>query len=129
MAFCGLRNKDEIRIFSLSFLVFLFYWLAGLSLLINWLVVQYDVESQRFDFPLKDAMSVMLKTGPSSSLLRIGFWLADISDPLAGWVVGILAYFMLATIMVSIWRETLAGSPSALRGAGHDASTRQIKAR
>ena len=105
-----------------------FYWLAGASALINWLLVQYDVESQHSYFPLKDTVAYVLHSGPSSSLLRIGFWFAGISDPMATWVVGIVAYFILATILVTIWRETSTAAPPGSPVAGQGASTQEIKA-
>ena len=83
-----------------------FYWLAGLSVLVNWLMVQHDIEAQRHAFPLADAVRAFLHVGPSSSFLETALSLAGNSNPLVGWLAGITAYAVLAGIICFIWRKT-----------------------
>ena len=75
-------------------------------MLVNWLLVQRDIESQRYAFPLADAARAFFHSGPSSSLLETLFALAGISSPLVTWSAGIAAYAVLAGILCFIWRKT-----------------------
>jgi hypothetical protein len=83
-----------------------FYWLGGLSVLVNLLMVQRDIESQRYAFPLGDAVLAFLHSGPSSSLLETCFALAGVSSPLVTWTVGLGACAVLAGLIALIWYRT-----------------------
>jgi len=83
-----------------------FYGPAWLSLLVNLLAVQRDIEPQHHAFPLADAVRAFLHSGPSSSFLEIALSLAGISNPLVSWSAGIAAYAVLARIICFIWRRT-----------------------
>jgi hypothetical protein len=83
-----------------------FYWLAGVSAAVNWLMVQRDIEPQHHEFPLGDALVALLENGPSNSALEIVLPLSGVSSPMLTWTVGVLAHGALAVVLFWLWRKT-----------------------
>jgi hypothetical protein len=81
-----------------------FYGLAWLSLLLNVLMVQRDIESQHYAFPLGDALAAFLQGGCTSSLLQTVLPLAGVSSPRASGVIGAAAFAGLALLVLALWR-------------------------
>jgi hypothetical protein len=97
-----------------------FYSLAWLSVLINWLCVQRDIEPQHHPFPLADALVACLHSGPTANFLEMALSFAGISNPLVTWPVGLAAYGSLATIILWIWHKTKTEDTATLRSQEED---------
>ena len=83
-----------------------FHCLAGLSLLVSLLMVQYDIEPQHHAFPLADAACAIMRSGPSSSFLGLTLPLVGVSSPLGTWTAGVAAFATLAATVWCIWKRT-----------------------
>jgi len=105
-----------------------FYWLAWLSVLINCLMVQRDIEAQHYAFPLADAARAFLRSGPTNSFLETALPLAGVSSPRATWLVGLAAYAVLAGILYLIWRKTTTQAPLSPPGTVQGNPQLELKA-
>jgi len=92
-----IRGKIELQ---------LFYGLAMLSLLVNWLTVQHDIEAMHSSFPLRDAMRAFFDSGPSSNLLEETCSLLRLNSGFARWAIGLAAYAILFGGIFLIWAKT-----------------------
>jgi len=97
----------------------LFYWVAWLSIVVNWLLVQRDIEPQHHAFPLRDAARAVIGSGPCSSLLETIY--ATVGPParVPIWLLGVVAHSALVAVVWLIWCWSRPNSSRLVAQGGH----------